>query len=147
MTIDVSIEVKERVRQATDIVELIGGYLSLHRRGHHYIGLCPWHDDTRPSLQVNPERQSFRCWVCNIGGDAFSFIMQTEGVDFRGALQMLAEKVGISLTRKRVGSHSPATNRVDEKARLYQAMAWAEEEYHHCLVSAPEAQRAPMGPI
>lgn len=142
MTIDVSIQSKERVRQATDIVELIGGYLSLRRQGHHYVGLCPWHDDTRPSLQVNPERQSFRCWVCNIGGDVFSFIMQTESVDFRGALQMLAEKVGISLARERVGSRSPATTRVDEKARLYQAMAWAEEEYHHCLVSAPEAQRA-----
>ena len=50
-------DIKDQVRQATDIVELIGGYLQLRRQGRNYVALCPWHDDTRPSLQVNPERQ------------------------------------------------------------------------------------------
>ena len=59
-----SLDAKERVRAAVDIVDLVGGYLQLRREGRGYKALCPWHDDIRPSLQVNPERQSFKCWVC-----------------------------------------------------------------------------------
>ena len=62
-----SLDVKEQVKQAIDIVDLIGSTVRLRRQGRNYVGLCPWHDDTRPSLQVTPERQSFRCWVCDIG--------------------------------------------------------------------------------
>ena len=64
------------MRDAIDIVDLIGTYLSLRRAGKAMVGLCPWHEDSRPSFQVNPERQTFRCWVCNIGGDVFSFLMK-----------------------------------------------------------------------
>ena len=65
-----SFDTKERVKQAIDIVDLVGNYIPLRRQGRNYVGLCPWHDDSRPSLQVNPERQSFKCWVCDLGGDA-----------------------------------------------------------------------------
>ena len=54
-------DTKQQVRQAIDIVDLVGGYLDLRRQGHNYVALCPWHDDTRPSLNVNPERQSWKC--------------------------------------------------------------------------------------
>ena len=74
------------------IVDLVGSYMSLRRQGRNYVGLCPWHDDTKPSLQINQERQTFKCWVCNLGGDIFSFLMQKEGVEFREALTMLAER-------------------------------------------------------
>ena len=57
-----SLDTKEQVRQAIDIVDLVGNYVQLRRQGRGYVGLCPWHDDTRPSLQVNPERQSWKCW-------------------------------------------------------------------------------------
>ena len=67
------------MRQAIDIVDLVGSYIQLRRQGRNFVGLCPWHDDSRPSLQVNPERQSFKCWVCDIGGDVFSFVMKAEG--------------------------------------------------------------------
>ncbi len=97
-----SFDTKERVKQAIDIVELVGGHIQLRRQGRNYVGLCPWHDDTRPSLQVNPERQSFKCWVCDIGGDVFTWIMKTEGVEFREALQMLADRAGITLERPKV---------------------------------------------
>lgn len=130
---------KERVRQATDIVDLIGGYLPLRRQGRNYVALCPWHDDSRPSLQVNPERQSWKCWVCDLGGDVFSFFMKKEGVDFREALQMLAERAGIPLatTPQKVPPGSP-----EDKRTLYQAMQWAEEQFHRCLLHAPEAAAA-----
>jgi DNA primase len=80
---------KEQVRQAIDIVDLVGGYVPLQRQGSHYVGLCPWHDDRRPSLQVNPDRQTFKCWVCDIGGDVFTFCMKVEGIDFGEAIRML----------------------------------------------------------
>jgi len=134
------LDAKEQVRQAIDIVELVEQYVRLRRQGRNYVGLCPWHDDTRPSLQVNPERQSFKCWVCDVGGDVFSFIMKMEGVEFREALEMLAERVGIDVkpARKQPNqSGGPA-----DKRTLYQAMAWAEEQYHRFLLDAPEAEPA-----
>ncbi len=90
-------DAKEQVRQSVDIVDLVGEYLPLRRQGANFVGLCPWHDDTRPSLQVNPARQSFKCWVCDIGGDVFSFVMKREGVEFPEALRMLADRAGIVL--------------------------------------------------
>ena len=97
MSLGPAIDAKEQVRQAIDIVDLVGSYVQLRRQGRNYVGLCPWHDDSRPSLQVNPERQSFKCWVCDVGGDVFSFVMKAEGLEFREALEMLAERAGISL--------------------------------------------------
>ena len=101
-------DAKERVRQAIDIVELVGDYLQLRREGRGYKAICPWHDDSRPSLQVNPERQSFKCWVCDIGGDIFSFIMKMEGVEFAEALRLLADKAGIQLEPRRRPDGTPA---------------------------------------
>ena len=143
---------KERVRQAIDIVDLVGSHIQLRRQGRNYVGLCPWHDDSRPSLQVNPERQSFKCWVCDIGGDVFSFVMKIEGVEFREALEMLADRSGITLQRTSPGGQAlPAdelATAADEplsgegKRTLYQAMAWAEQQYHRCLLDSPEGEIA-----
>jgi DNA primase len=127
-------DLKERVKEATDIVALVGSYTQLRREGRGFKALCPWHADTRPSLQVNPERQSWKCWVCNLGGDVFSFVMQMENVAFPEALAMLADRAGIARERGGApgGDHSPNK---DEKRRLFQAMAWAEAEFHQCLAS------------
>ena len=154
-----SFDDKERVREAIDIVDLIGSHMQLRRKGRIYVGLCPWHDDTRPSMQVNPERQSFKCWVCDIGGDVFSFVMKMEGVDFREALQMLADRAGITLTPFRpsgggppveggpiegglVEGGPPAPVSGERKRTLYRAMAWVEKQYHRCLLDSPEAEPA-----
>jgi len=147
---------KEQVRQATDIVDLVGKYIQLRRQGRIYVGLCPWHDDSKPSLQVNPERQSYKCWVCDLGGDVFSFVMQMEGVDFREALELLADQAGVTLQPLRRpqishdpsqedGEMPPATETPvsgEGKRALYRAMAWAEEQYHQCLLNAEEADPA-----
>jgi DNA primase len=128
-------DTKERIRQAIDIVDLVGSYLPLRREGRGFKALCPWHDDTRPSLTVNPERQSFRCWVCDIGGDIFSFVMRMEGVEFPEALAMLAARANISLAA-RARRDGPV---VDQKSLLYQAMTWAVAQYHACLLNDPAA--------
>ena len=154
-----SFDAKERVKQAVDIVDLVGSHIQLRRQGRNYVGLCPWHDDSRPSLQVNPERQSFKCWVCDIGGDVFSFVMKMEGVEFREALEMLAERAGIAVERARprpivlpgeiasdtgepVQGEREATGGTADKRTLLQAMAWAAKRYHECLLESSDADAA-----
>ena len=132
---------KERVRQAIDIVELVGSYLQLRREGRGYKALCPWHDDTRPSLQVNPDRQSFKCWVCDIGGDIFSFMMKMENVEFPEALTMLAERAGIPLEKNRSAGGASSSD-ANEKTPLYQAMSWAQEQFHKFLLNSSDAEPA-----
>ena len=129
-------DLKERVRDAIDIVDLVGTYLSLRRAGKAMVGLCPWHEDSRPSFQVNPERQTFRCWVCNIGGDVFSFLMKMERLEFREALEQLAQRAGIDLPRGRGGLPT------DEKASILAALSWAADRYRDCLRGAPDAKPA-----
>lgn len=131
-------DVKEQIRQAIDIVDLVERYIPLRRQGRGFVGLCPWHDDHHPSLQVNPERQCFRCFVCDIGGDIFTFVMRMENVDFPEALALLAEMAGIPLPRGKAKPGAPA----DRKQELYRVMAWAEQQYYQCLLEAPEAAAA-----
>lgn len=134
-------DVKERIRAAVDIGELIGNYLELRQQGRGYVALCPWHDDTKPSLQVNCERQSWKCWVCDLGGDVYSFVQQYEGVGFRQALEMLADRAHIELPKHR---RAPATKPGDpnDKATLYKAAAWAEEQFHQALLRSDAAEPA-----
>lgn len=133
-------DIKEQIRQATDIVDLVGGYLPLRRQGRIYVGLCPWHDDSRPSLQVNPERQSWKCWVCDVGGDVFSFVMQHERIGFREALEILADRAGIQLRPSARPDIQPGSPH--DKKTLYSAMQWAAQQFHQCLLLAPEADAA-----
>lgn len=133
-------EAKEQIRQAIDIVELVGSYLPLSRQGARYVARCPWHDDSRPSLQVNPDRQSWKCWVCNIGGDIFSYLMQQEGIEFREALEMLAERAGISL---RTAAKTPRRQGdPNDKQTLFEALSWAERLFRDCLEQSSVATAA-----
>lgn len=129
-------DVKDQVKQATDVVDLIGSEMNLRRQGSIYVGHCPWHDDQKPSFQVNPNKQNWVCYPCDVRGDVFDFVMKREGVDFREALEILAERAGIEVRsyQKKVVKGS-----VDDKATLYRAMAWAEQEYHECLLNSDAA--------
>ncbi|MFT5525101.1 MAG: DNA primase [Pirellulaceae bacterium] len=141
MSFEDSHEKKERIRQATDIVELIGASIQLRRAGRDHVGICPFHDDTSPSLRVNPGRQSWKCWVCNIGGDVYSFVMQHERVGFGEAIKILADKAGIPLD-----DYAPMQNvepgSPDDKATLYKAVEWAEEQFHQQLLNSAAAAGA-----
>jgi DNA primase len=133
-------ELKELVRSRTDIVQLIGESLTLQpeRGGRLFKGLCPFHDDHNPSLQVNPERQTYKCWSCNEGGDCFSFVMKYEGVGFREALESLARRAGVELPQY----SGPREESGPSKSSLLEVLAWAEAEFQRFFQQAAAAQRA-----
>ena len=124
-------DLKEQVRESTNIVDLLGSYLQIQRRGRIFVALCPWHDDSRPSLQINPDRQTWKCWPCDIGGDVFSFVMRRENVEFPEALRLLTERAGIEM--KQASGPKTRPGQANDKNTLYQAMAWAEQQFHRCL--------------
>ena len=89
----------EEVISNIDIVEIIGQYVSLKRRGANYIGLCPFHREKTPSFTVAPDKQIYKCFGCSEGGTVIQFIMKIENLDFREALEFLADKANIDLSR------------------------------------------------
>jgi DNA primase len=89
---------KERVREAVDMVDLVGARTELRRSGaDSYIGLCPFHDERTPSFSIRPSGKVYYCFGCQAAGDAFSFVMDTEGFEFVGAMEYLAERYGVTL--------------------------------------------------
>ena len=121
------------VKQANDIVEVIGEYVPLRKHGRVYKGLCPFHDDHNPSFDVDPARQRYRCWACGKFGDVISFVQERERVDFREALELLARRANIELKRGGDGQG---------RARMLDLMKWAEEQYHRYLLDAATAAPA-----
>ncbi len=140
MSFSIDNDVKDRIRAAVDIIDLVGSYVQLRRQGANFVGLCPFHEDRRPSFNVNPTRQTWKCWVCDKGGDVFSFLMEKERISFPEAIQMLAEKSGIALVPTNVGNRREASS--DYKKTLYEAMAWACSQYHQFLLNDPSSQPA-----
>lgn len=90
-------EVVEAIKDRSDIVDLIGNYVSLKRAGSNYNGLCPFHSEKTPSFTVFPDNQSFFCFGCEAGGDAFTFIMRLENLDYKGSIEFLAKRSGVEL--------------------------------------------------
>jgi len=90
----------DRVRDASAIERVIGEHLQLKPHGREYVCLCPFHDDHRPSMTVVPGKQIFHCFVCNTGGDVFTFVMKLHKMEFPEALEFLAERAGIELARR-----------------------------------------------
>ena len=123
------------IKNAVDIVALVGEYLPLRRVGTRYKALCPFHDDNNPSFECNPERQSYKCWSCGAGGDVFDFVMNREHVDFPEALRMLAERAGVTLERPTATAVLPAG---PSKTDLFEVNAWAEEVFVKALAESNE---------
>jgi DNA primase len=92
---------RERVRDAVDFVELVGARTELKPAGpRRMTGLCPFHDERTPSFGIDPVEKLYHCFGCGAGGDVFKFAMETEGLDFAGALELLAERAGVQLERE-----------------------------------------------
>ncbi len=124
----------DQVRDATNIVDVVGRYVTLKKRGRNFIGLCPFHNEKTPSFSVHPEKQIFHCFGCGVGGNVFRFLMQYENLSFVDAVKRLAQEAGIALPV------SPEfRKRESENERLYQANEIARKFYQHHLHHAPES--------
>jgi DNA primase len=128
----------KQVKQANDIVDVVGGYIALNPAGPTFKGLCPFHDDHRPSFDVDPRRQRYRCWSCGKYGDVISFVQEHEHVTFLEALELLARRANITLEPAREGDNSSALRR----ALLLDVFRWAAQQYHECLLDSPLAEEA-----
>ena len=131
-------EVKERVRDANDIVDIIGERVQLKRQGKNYIGLCPFHQEKTPSFTVSPEKQLFYCFGCQVGGDVFKFIELWERIDFRDSLEILAERAGIPLQEQTRGEQ----RRQQERKSLYRVLSLSARYYRYTFVNSPAAKEA-----
>ena len=85
-------ELKEEIRAANDIVDVISQYVTLKRSGRNYFGICPFHREKSPSFSVSPDRQYFHCFGCHKGGDVFTFVSEIEKLSFRETIEFLAER-------------------------------------------------------
>src|SRR5882724_4680054 len=94
-------ETIEQIAAANDIVEVIGSYFPLKRAGANFKALCPFHQEKTPSFTVSPQRQTFHCFGCGVGGSVFRFVMDYEHVDFPSAVRKLAARVGIPVVEER----------------------------------------------
>ncbi len=113
-----------RIREAVDIVQVIGRHVALKRAGASFKGLCPFHEEKTPSFNVHPARQTYKCFGCGAGGDVFTFIQQKEKVSFVEARRMLAELAGITLAEDSgPGGGGPS------KRDLAQANEWAQRVF------------------
>lgn len=126
----------ELVRQKIDIVEIIGERVVLKKAGRHFKGLCPFHSEKSPSFIVSPERQTFKCFGCQEGGDVFSFLQKYDGMSFLEALETLAKRVGITIE-----SYRPTAQDTTKK-RLLTAMDLATEYYHFLLTKHESGETA-----
>ncbi len=127
-----------RVRDATDLVQIVSSYLQVKRVGQRWAGLCPFHAEKTPSFYVNGELGFYKCFGCQASGDAITFVREIEHLDFVAAVEWLAAKAGISLRYTDKGGGESRKRR----ARLVDAMATAVAWYHERLLHAPDAGAA-----
>lgn len=132
---------RERVRDAVDFAELVGARTELRRAGQRRLqGLCPFHDERTPSFGIDPVEKLYHCFGCGAGGDVFQFVMETEGLDFTGALESLADRYGIELERDAEDPRD--AERRQRRDRLLALLERTAAYYVRVLWESPEAADA-----
>jgi DNA primase len=130
----------DRLRDAVDMVELVGAKTDLRRVGSRFTGLCPFHDERTPSFSVNAADKLFYCFGCQAKGDAIGFVEQAEGLDFVDAVEMLADRHGVQLERE--NDDPRAEERRRRRARLHSLLDRAAKYYSAYLWDSTEAAAA-----
>lgn len=127
----------DEVKARTNIIDVIGARVTLRKAGRHFKALCPFHSEKTPSFIVSPERQMWKCFGCGRGGSAIDFVMEYEHVDFMEALTTLAEKAGVTLTRR-----AADTPHAQLKEKIYAVNHLASEFYHYLLTKHAIGEKA-----
>ena len=134
-------ESKDRVRDAVDFVELVSARTELRRAGPaRYEGLCPFHEERSPSFGIDPGQKVYYCFGCQASGDVFTFVQETEGVDFKGALELLADRFAVELEREEEDPKQAERRR--QRERLLELLTRTAAYYERCLWEAEEAKAA-----
>ncbi len=133
-------EVKDRVREAADIVQVIGECVKLNKAGNRFSGLCPFHGEKTPSFSVNPQEQFFHCFGCQESGDVFSFMMKYHHLTFPEALKDLAQRYQIDLPERNMSDAD--RERMRRREELYLVNREAASIYHTFLISSDKAGAA-----
>jgi DNA primase len=132
---------KERVRDAVDMVDLVSSRTELRKAGaNRYTGLCPFHDERSPSFGINPTEKVYYCFGCQASGDAFTFVMETEGVDFKGAIELLADRYKVALELE--DEDPRAAEQRQRRERLLELLERTATFYARQLWESSEAARA-----
>ena len=125
-------ETVEQIAAANDVVEVIGSYFPLKRAGANFKALCPFHQEKTPSFHVNPQRQTFHCFGCGVGGSVFRFVMEYEHVDFPSAVRKLAARVGIPIVEERASEEESRQH--ESRRTLLKLHAEAAEWFQENLI-------------
>ena len=126
----------DEIKNKLDIIGLVNEYVPLKKAGRNYKALCPFHNEKTPSFMVSPDRQIFKCFGCNEGGDVFSFYKRMEGVEFGEAMKFLAQRAGVQLKE-----YKP-TRAEQQKEKLIEVHELATDLYHHLLYKHPSGKKA-----
>ena len=126
----------EEVRRKVDIVDLVSESVTLKKSGRNFKANCPFHEEKTPSFMVSQERQIWKCFGCNLGGDIYGWLIEREGMEFGEALRTLADKAGVKLK-----SYKP-TKEQQMKDKLLEINHLASEYYHYLLTSHKAGKRA-----
>ena len=127
-------ELIEEVRAQNDIVDVIGSYVRIQKKGNTYFGLCPFHNEKTGSFSVSPHKQIYHCFGCGAGGNVFTFLMQYEGFTFSEAMQTLADKVGITLPTHELSAGQK--KEADKRARLLEIHKETAKYFYQLLRSS-----------
>src|SRR5476651_716301 len=123
----------EQIAAANDIVEVIGSYFPLKRAGANFKALCPFHQEKTPSFTVSPQRQTFHCFGCGVGGSVFRFVMDYEHIDFPSSVRKLAARAGIPVIEER-GASGEEDRQYEARRGLLKLHADAAEWFHENLM-------------
>lgn len=132
-------EVIEEVRTRSDIVDIISGYVRLQKKGSNYFGLCPFHHEKSPSFSVAPGKQMYHCFGCGVSGNVFTFVMEYENYSFREAVEMLADRSGVTLPKMEYSREAKA--QADLRAALLEINKQTAQFYHY-LLKQPQGEQA-----
>ena len=130
-------ELIDEIRNSNDIVDIISQYVVLKRSGRNFFGLCPFHKEKSPSFSVSPDRQIFHCFGCGVGGNVIHFIQKKENIDFREAIELLAERANITLPTI---ENSEDNKRQLLKSKVYEINQKAALFYHENLYKPTSKQ-------
>jgi DNA primase len=130
---------RERIRAASDIVDVIGSYLPLKKAGANFTALCPFHKEKTPSFNVNPHKQIFHCFGCHKGGDVFTFVKEYENIGFMDAVRRLAERAKIPIEFDQNPAEQQTRHLKDQLLQIHEQIA---QRWQNCLLNEAAGQTA-----